>query len=85
MIKKNVGEADREIRQSVGAVLAILGLVVLGGLQGQPAGLAVSALALIGLLTGDTGRSPLYQLLGIDTLGASERDDDVTTREETAR
>ncbi|HEU5288027.1 MAG TPA: DUF2892 domain-containing protein [Candidatus Limnocylindria bacterium] len=84
MIKKNVGRVDREIRQSVGAVLAILGLVVLGGLQGQAAGLAVSVLALLGLLTGDTGRCPLYQLLGISTLGASERDGAEATREEAA-
>lgn len=81
---RNVGRVDRAIRLTLGALLAIVGLVVLGGLRAEPAGAVVATLGLIGLLTGETGRCPTYQLIGFDTLDSAERATDDETREEAA-
>lgn len=67
MFAKNVGPLDRAIRLVVGVVFLSVGVFVLGAAQGSVAGLAASTVGVIGLVTGATGRCPMYVPLGIST------------------
>jgi hypothetical protein len=69
MFKKNMGRFDRTWRFIVGATLVPLGLFLLGGWRGHPAGLLVAGLALIPLVTSLIGFCPFYVPFGISTLG----------------
>jgi len=69
MFKKNMGRFDRTWRFIVGAALVPLGLFLLGGWQGRPAGLLVAGLALIPLLTSLVGVCPFYVPFGFSTRG----------------
>jgi hypothetical protein len=71
MIPKNEGPVDRAIRIVVGIVLLPAGLFLLDGLQGSVVGLVVAAFGLVGLVTGATGRCPLYVLFGFTTVKRS--------------
>ena len=68
MFKTNLGRLDRAVRITAGAALALMGLFVLGGWQGQPAGVDVTLFALWPLITGLVGFCGLYRLLGISTV-----------------
>jgi hypothetical protein len=68
MFKKNEGILDRIARVSLGLVLLPTGLVLLGALQGSVVGPIVSALGVVGLVTGVTGFCPTYTLFGFSTL-----------------
>ncbi len=67
MFKRNEGVLDRFVRISLGLVLTPIGLLVLGGLHGQAAGIVFTVLGSIALITGLTGFCPTYILFGIDT------------------
>ncbi len=67
MFAKNVGSADRTVRLTIGAVLLCSGLLLLGGMHGSVAGLAIAAAGIAALITGATRRSPLYSALGISS------------------
>lgn len=69
MSRANMGPTDRIVRFAVGGVLAATGLFTLNGLQGDFAGIAVTALALLLLATSSIGFCPLYVPWGISTLG----------------
>jgi hypothetical protein len=69
MFQKNEGPVDRVIRVAAGILLLPTGLFLLGGLGGSVVGIVVSALGLIGLVTGATGRCPTYVPFGITTVG----------------
>ena len=64
MIRINEGTWDRALRIMLGAVLLYLGL---GGVVTGAAGIALSVVAVLLLLTGLIGWCPLYSLLGIST------------------
>jgi hypothetical protein len=68
MFKRNLGILDRIVRVALGLVLLPVGLILLGVLQGNVAGLVIAGLGAIGLITGVTGVCPLYILFGINTL-----------------
>ena len=62
-MKINEGAIDRAIRGAVGAILLVLGLVVVKG----TIGIVLGVLGGILLATGIVGFCPLYALFGIDT------------------
>lgn len=64
----NEASWDRVARVVVGAVLAVVGFVVMGGV----AGTVVGVVGLIPLLTGASGYCPLYQVAGFRTNHADE-------------
>lgn len=66
-MKKNVGNLDRTIRYIFAAVLVVVGLFLLGGIQGNTAGIIVAALALVPAYTATVRSCPLYSLTGIST------------------
>ena len=66
-MRRNVGGCDRCLRLVVGLALLPLGLLLLGGLQGEVWGLVVAAAGVLLLATGLIGFCPLYVLLGIST------------------
>jgi hypothetical protein len=68
MFKKNVGRLDRTLRIIVGAVLALVGLFLLDGWQGNSTGVDVTLFALWPLVTGLFGFCGVYALFGISTL-----------------
>jgi Inner membrane protein YgaP-like, transmembrane domain len=67
LYRRNVGGLDRGIRLVLGAPLAAAGLFVAGGTQGVPVGIILALVGLVGVLTGITGRCPLYVPFGIST------------------
>jgi hypothetical protein len=67
LYRRNVGGLDRGIRLVLGAPLVAAGLFVAGGTQGEPVGIIVALVGLVGVLTGITGRCPLYVPFGIST------------------
>jgi hypothetical protein len=67
MPAQNVGGLDRALRLVAGLVLLPVGLLLLAGAAGSGLGLAVSAVGLIGLVTGATGYCPSYWLFHIST------------------
>lgn len=82
MWRKNVGPVDRAMRLTGGALVLILGVVVLDGLQGRVVGLVVSVLGVWFMFTGAVGRCPLYALLGISTLRGERTADDTIRAED---
>lgn len=68
MFKKNVGRLDCTIRLILGISLALIGLFLLGGWQGNSAGVDLALFALWPLMTGLFGFCGIYALLGISTL-----------------
>ena len=71
LYRRNVGGLDRRIRLALGAPLIAAGLLA-GGMRGELLGILVAVAGLVGLVTGITGRCPLYTPFGISTarLGA---------------
>jgi hypothetical protein len=69
MGRQNMGVVDRTIRVAAGAVLVLVGLFALGGLQGGLIGILVVAVSLLLLGTGVTGVCPGYMPFGISTIG----------------
>ncbi len=67
LYRRNVGGLDRGIRLVVGAPLVAAGLFLAGGMWGEPFGILVALVGLVSLLTGITGRCPLYIPFGIST------------------
>ena len=68
MFKRNEGTIDRILRVALAMVLLLVGLFLLGGLQGSLLGLLVASLSMLPLITGLTGFCPLYVPFGISTL-----------------
>lgn len=60
MLRKNMGGLDRTLRFVAGVLLIPVGLLVLGGWQGNVIGIIVAALALIPVVTGLFGFCPAY-------------------------
>ena len=69
MLRKNEGPVDRAVRAAAGALLIVVGLLVLEGLQASTLGLAAAGLGAWFLATGAFGVCPAYIPLGISTLG----------------
>ncbi len=67
MFKRNVGRLDRIVRLIAGVALALIGLFLLGGWQGNSTGVDVALFALLPLATGLIGICPTYMLFGIST------------------
>jgi hypothetical protein len=74
LYQRNVGGLDRGIRLVLGAPLIAAGLLA-GGRWGEPFGILVALVGLVSLLTGITGRCPLYIPFEISTvrLGTTSR------------
>ncbi|WP_436934788.1 YgaP-like transmembrane domain [Halovenus marina] len=68
-MKSNIGPTDRTVRLALGALLVVLGLVVVAGIA--PGGPVVGALALlVGVVlvgTALTRMCLVYRLVGVDT------------------
>ncbi len=60
---------DRILRSVAGTALLLVGLFPLEGLQGNPAGVCVIALALSLLANGLSGVCIIYKILGLSSLG----------------
>lgn len=73
MIPKNVGPTDRAIRLLAGLVLLPAGLLLLDALHASVVGPVVASFGAVGLLTGATGRCPLYVPLGINSAQGTKR------------
>jgi hypothetical protein len=71
MFRKNEGPVDRAIRLVGGAVLIVIGLTVLDGLDGSVLGIVVAAFGGWFAATGAIGWCPLYVPFGISTLGTT--------------
>lgn len=67
LYRRNVGGLDRGIRLLLGLPLAAGGLFLAGGMGGEPIGILVTLAGLVSLVTGITGRCPLYVPFGIST------------------
>lgn len=72
MFKKNMGLLDRTVRFIAGVVLIPIGLLLLGGWQGNLAGIIIAVFALLPLVTSVTGFCPGYIPFGISTLGKEQ-------------
>lgn len=72
MLRKNVGGLDRALRFVVGVALILVGLVVLGGWQGNVVGIILAAFALIPLVTSLIGFCPAYVPFRISTRSDDE-------------
>jgi hypothetical protein len=72
MFKPNMGRLDRTLRFIAGVTLIPIGLLALGGWQGNLTGTLVAAFALLPLVTSLTGFCPLYIPFGISTLGREQ-------------
>lgn len=64
---RNVSGLDRRIRLVLGIPPVAVGLFLAGGTSGEPVGILVALAGLVSLLTGVTGRCPLYVPFGIST------------------
>ena len=67
LYQRNVGGLDRAIRLSLGVPLVVAGLFLASGIRGEPLGILVTLAGLVSLVTGITGRCPLYVPFGIST------------------
>lgn len=74
LYRRNVGGLDRGIRLVLGPPVIAAGLLA-GGIRGEPFGILVALVGLASLVTGITGRCPLYIPFGISTArrGATRR------------
>jgi len=72
MFKKNMERFDRTVRFIAGGTLIPIGLLLLGGWQGQLTGILVTVFALLPLATSVTGYCPGYIPFGISTLGSEQ-------------
>jgi predicted PurR-regulated permease PerM len=61
------------IAATVGVALIPIGLLLLGGWQGNLTGIIVAVFALLPIVTSVTGFCPLYIPFGISTLGKEQR------------
>jgi|WetSurMetagenome_2_1015567.scaffolds.fasta_scaffold583503_2 hypothetical protein len=68
MFKRNLGRLDRSLRIVAGIVLALIGLVPMGGWQGHALGIDLMLFALWPLATGLAGFCGLYCFFGISTV-----------------
>jgi hypothetical protein len=68
MFKRNEGIIDRTLRVILATVLLLVGLFLLGGLQGTVLGLVIAGFGSLALITGLSGVCPLYIPFGISTL-----------------
>lgn len=68
LYRRNVGGLDRGIRLTLGIPLLTAGLFLAGGIGGEPVGLILALVGLVGVLTGVTARCPLYVPFGISTV-----------------
>jgi hypothetical protein len=69
MLRKNEGPVDRSIRVAAGALLIVVGLFVLDGLQASPLGLVAAGFGAWFIATGALGVCPAYIPFGISTFG----------------
>ena len=67
LYQRNVGGLDRRIRLALGVPLVAAGVFLAGATRGEPLGVLAALVGLVGLLTGITGRCPLYVPFGIST------------------
>ncbi len=67
LYQRNVGGLDRAIRLALGAPLLTAGLFLAGATRGEPLGVLFALVGLVALVTGATGRCPLYVPFGIST------------------
>ncbi len=67
MLTKNMGWLDRSVRVVAGTALLLTGIWWLGGAQGDPAGIGITAYAIVPIVTGATGYCPGYIPFGIST------------------
>ncbi len=67
LYQRNVGGLDRAIRLALSAPLVAAGLFLAGGIRGELLGVLVALVGLVALVTGTTGRCPLYVPFGIST------------------
>lgn len=67
LYRRNVGGLDRAFRLVVGVLAVAAGLLLAGGTRGEPLGIVLALAGLMILLTGITGRCPLYVPFGIST------------------
>lgn len=68
-MKRNVGTIDRIIRYIAGLSIILVGLLALGGLDGNTTGIIVSAVGLVPILTGTLSFCPLYLPIKMNTTG----------------
>jgi hypothetical protein len=68
LYRRNVGQLDRWIRGAVGSVLVVVGLLLMGPWNDGSTGSAVALVGLAGMVSGITGRCPLYVPFGISTI-----------------
>jgi hypothetical protein len=81
LYRRNVGGFDRGVRLLLGVALVAAGLFFARGISGASLGIFVAVVGLVGLLSGITGRCPLYALLGISTAHLATDRLRVSTRE----
>ncbi len=67
LYRRSVGGLDRRVRLSLGVPLVAVGLLVAGGVRGEPLGVLVTLVGFVSLLTGIIARCPLYVPFGIST------------------
>ena len=67
MTLANVGGADRAVRLIAGFAALAVGLGVLGATRGEVAGIVVSIVGVVMLLTGIVGFCPAYLPFGLST------------------
>ncbi len=67
MTLANVGGADRAVRLIAGFAALAVGLGVLGATRGEVAGIVVSIVGVVMLLTGMVGFCPAYLPFGLST------------------
>ena len=68
MFTQNMAHWDRAMRMTWGLILVLLGLIVLGGLEGRLIGITVAAFALMPILSAATGFCWIYAPFGFSTI-----------------
>ncbi len=72
LYRRNVGGLDRGIRLALGLPVIAAGLFLAGGASGKPVGIIIALMGLVALLTGITGRCPLYIPFGFSSARLQE-------------
>ncbi len=78
MLKRNEGARDRILRFALGVVFLPAALFLLG-VQGNPIGLVVAFIGVIGLVSAITGFCPTYTLFGFSTLESEKKQNIAST------